>query len=202
MKRINNMLTKQQAQEMMKIKGEARGVAIKDDLDFVLEEKGEEGLKKIETRMTELGYSLKYKDIKPMDFYPIGLANLYLLVIKEVFNFDEEDLKKWGAAIVKFSLFTKIFLKYLGSLKLVAEEAPKIWRKHYTIGDLEMPDYSEEKRYVILRLRNFKVDPIHCKILEGMFSKISTMVTKFPTTVKETKCMFKGDEYHELLITW
>jgi len=196
------MLDKQQADNLMKIEGEARGVALKDDLDFVLETKGDQGLEKVEAKMAELGFSLKYGDIKPMDFYPMGLANIYLLVIKEVFNFNEKDLEKWGASIVKFSVFTKIFMKYFGSFGLIAGEAPRIWRKHYTIGDLEMPEYSKEKRYVILKLRNFKVHPIHCAILKGMFLKITQMVVNLPVTVKETKCMFRGDEYHELLLIW
>ena len=196
------MLTKERVEQLMDVEGEARGVALKDDLDFVLEEKGEEGLKKVELRMKELGYPLKYNEIRSMDFYPMGLANLLLLVIQETFNFNEQDLERWGGAIVKFSIFTKIFLKYFGSLKLIAREAPKIWGKHYTIGELEMPDFSKEKRYVILRIKKFKVHPIHCPLLKGMFSKITQMVVKSPTICKETKCMFKGDDYHELLLTW
>jgi len=196
------MLTKERVEQLMDVEGEARGVALKDDLDFVLEEKGEQGLKKVEARMRELGYPLEYKEIRAMDFYPMGLANLLLLVIQETFNFNEQDLERWGGAIVKFSIFTKIFLKYFGSLKLIAREAPKIWGKHYTIGELEMPDFSKEKRYVILRIKNFKVHPIHCPLLKGMFSKITQMVVKSPTICKETKCMFKGDDYHELLLTW
>jgi len=196
------MLTKQEAENLMKVEGEARGVALKDDLDFILEKKGEEGLKKVEAKMAELGYPLKYKEIRSMDFYPMGLANLFLLAIKEVFNFEEKDLEEWGSSIVKFSIFTKIFMKYFGSLKLIAEQAPKIWRKHYTIGDLEMSEFSKEKRYVVLRLKNFKVHPIHCSILKGMFSKITEMVVKSPVVCKETKCMFQGDKHHELLLTW
>lgn len=196
------MLTKERVEQLMDVEGEARGVALKDDLDFVLEEKGEQGLKKVEAKMKELGYPLKYKEIRSMDFYPMGLANLLLLVIQEAFNFNEQDLERWGGAIVKFSIFTKIFLKYFGSLKLIAREAPKIWVKHYTIGELEMPDFSEEKKYVILRIKNFKTHPIHCPLLKGMFSKITQMVVKSPASCKETKCMFKGDEFHELLLTW
>lgn len=197
------MLTKEQAKKMVEqTQGEARGVALKDDLDYILELKGEEGLKKVEKRMAELGYPLRKKDIQAMSFYPMGLANLFLRVIQEVFDFKEKDLEVWGSSIVKFSLFTKVFLKYFGSLSLIAKEAPKIWRDHYTIGELEMSDFSDKKRYVVLRVKNFKVDPIHCGILIGMFSKISQMVVKNPVTCKETKCMFKGDSYHELTITW
>jgi len=196
------MLTKKEAEKLMKIEGEVRGVALKVDLDFVLEKKGKEGLKKVEDKMAEIGYPLKYKEIRPMDFYPMGLSAIFLLAIKEIFNFDKKDLEEWGRSVVKFSIFTKIFMKYFGSLKLIAEQVPKIWQKHYTIGDLEMFEFSEEKRYVILKLKNFYISPIHCGIYTGYFAKTTEMVVKSPVTCKETKCMFQGDEYHEYLLTW
>lgn len=196
------MLTKREAENLMKIKGEVRGMALKVDLDFVLEKKGEQGLKRVEAKMAELDFPLKHKEIAPMDFYPMGLGALSLLAIKEVFNFDEKDLERWGAAVVKFSLIMKIFMKYFGSLKLIAQQVPKIWQKHYTIGALEMPDFSEEKRYVILRVRNFQIHPIYCLIHKGYFTKVAEMVVKASATCKETKCVFKGDKYHEFLLTW
>ena len=196
------MLTRKQAQKLMEIKGEARGMVLKADWDFVLEEKGEEGLRKVEARMAELGYPLKYKEIKPMDFYPMGLAAISVLSIKEVFNFKEKDLEKWGHSVVKFSTFMKIFMKYFGSLKLIANQIPKIWREHYTVGDLEMPDFSKEKRYAILKEKNFPIHPIYCNIHKAYFIKVAQMVIKSPVSCKETKCMFKGDSHHEFLLTW
>jgi len=196
------MLTKKEAEKLMKIEGEARGVAIRDDLNFVLEYKGKEALKKVEDKMAELGYPLKHKEIKPMDFYPIGLSIASVLIIKELFNFKEEDFKKWGASVVKFSIFMKIFMKYFGSFKLIAEQIPSMWRRHYTIGSLEMPKFSKEKRYVILRLRDYKIISSQCSVFKGYFSKVCEMVIKSSVTCKETKCMFKGDKYHEFLLTW
>ena len=196
------MLTKQEAENLMEIRGEVRGMTFKGDLDFVLEDKGKEGLKKVEAKMAELGFPLKYKEIRPMDFYPMGLSPISLLTIKEVFNFNKKDLERWGASVVKFSLFMKIFMKYFGSLKLIAGQISMIWRKHYTIGELEMPEFSEEKRYAILRLRDFKIHPTYCSIYIGYFSKTAEMVVKSPVTCQETKCMFQGDKYHEFLLTW
>lgn len=196
------MLTKKEAENLMKIKGEVRGMTFKVDYEFILEEKGEEGLKKVEDRMAVLGYPLKYQEIKTMDFYPIGLSAIFLIVIKEVFNFNEQDLERWGRSVVKFSLIMKIFMKYFVSLELIAKQIPTIFRKHYTIGELKMPEYSEEKKYVILKLRNFQLTPIHCSIYKGYFAKTAEMVVKTPVTCKERKCMFRGDEYHEFLLTW
>ena len=196
------MLTKEKVKELMKIKGEIRGAHIKDDWSLILEKRGEEGVKEIEDRMVELGLPLKYKEIKALEFYPLGWGIISYLTIKEIFNLDEEDIKKWGASAVKFSLLMKIFMKYFASLKLISKQIPTIWREHYTIGDLEMSEFSKEKRYVILRLRNFKIDPAYCPLSNGYFSKVAEMIVKNPVTGKETKCPFKGDPYHEFLLTW
>lgn len=196
------MLTKEKVKKLMKLKGSVRGMALKVDLDFVREKKGENGLRKVEARMKELGHPLEYDKILPMQFYPMGLSVISLLVIEEVFNFSEKELKEWGESVVKFSILMKILMKYFGSLNLVAKQIPGVWRRHYTIGDLEMPDFSEESKYVILRLKNFKIDPIYCSIYLGYFSKTASMVLKNKINVKETKCMFKGDPYHEFLLTW
>ena len=177
-------------------------MSLRVDWDFIIEKKGKQGLKKIEDKMEKLGYPLKHKDIKPMAFYPIGMAVISLLLIQETFNFNKKDIEEWGYAAVKFSFFVKIFMKYFGSLKSISSQVSNIWRKHYTIGDLEMPDFSKEKRYVILRLKNFKLHPIFCNIYLGYFSRVTKMVIKQPAKCKETKCMFKGDPYHEFLITW
>jgi len=196
------MLTKEKVKKLMKLEGSVRGMALRVDLDFIREKKGEDGLKKIEARMKELGHPLKYEEIKPMDFYPMGLSAISLLVIEEIFNFSKKELKEWGELVVKFSILMKIFMKYFGSLSLVAKQIPGVWRKHYTIGRLEMPDFSEESKYVILRLYDFKINPIYCNIYLGYFSKTASMVLKNKITIKETKFMFRGDPYHEFLLTW
>jgi len=197
------MLTKKEADELIKeIKGEARGEVLKVDWDYVNEVWGEEGIKKLEDKMAELGYPLKYKDISSASFYSLGLYNISLLSIRDIFDLDNEEIEKMGTAIVKFSLLIKVLFKYFVSLKLIAEQAPAGWRRLYTVGDLEMSEFSEKKRYVILRIRNFKDHPVHCLLIKGYFVRFSQMIVKFPTTVRETKCVFKGDQYHELLITW
>jgi len=57
-------LTKEFAQKLMEIKGEVRGVAFRTDTEYILREKGEEGLKKLEDKMARLGYPIKYKKLR------------------------------------------------------------------------------------------------------------------------------------------
>lgn len=199
------MLTKKQADKILKkTKGEARGVVFQVDWNYVSETWGEKGIKKLESRMLELGYPLKYKEIKPMNFYPLGLYVVSLLSIRDIFNLNNKGIKEMGMAIVKFSLFTKIFLAYFPSLRLLAtsREVPKNWRRHYTLGDLQMPDYSEKEKHATLTIKGFKDHPVHCLLIEGYFQKLGQLVVKFPVTAKETKCVFRGNPYHEFTLTW
>jgi hypothetical protein len=196
------VLTKEKAEKLIKIKGESRGANITDDWNFILENKGSDGLRRLEEKIAELGFPLKKKDIRPMKFYPIGLNIISTLLIKELFNFTEKDFERMGIAEVKFSLMAKIFMKYFVSPELISKQIPKMWRKYYTIGDLEIPEYSKENKYIVLRLKNFKINPIFCNTYKGFFSKVAQMAVKSPVVVKETKCMFKGNPYHEFLLTW
>jgi len=201
---MNQELTKEIAKKLMEIKGEARGVVFKTDIEYILGEKGEEGIKKLEDELEKLGYPIKFKEIKTMEFYPVGLRAISLLAIKKVFNFDDEKIKEMGFFATKKSLIIKLFIKYFLSLQRVFfKESPKMWRKHYAIGELVPVELNEEKKYSILRLKDFSLHPIYCIYLGGYFCGVTQMLVKTPQlTFEETKCTFRGDEYHEYLIKW
>jgi hypothetical protein len=199
---MNQNLDKTLAKELMKTEGEARGMSIKEFWNYVLSRKGKEGIKEMEKRMEELGFPLKYREINDMDFYPIGFDLLSLLLVKEIFNLDEKGIEEMGASIVRFSLFFKIFFKYFGSLELIARQVPKFWQRYYTVGELEMPDYSNEKRYIVLRLKNFKVHPVYCPMLRGYLSQVAKLILGVKPTCSEEKCVYRGDAFHQFLIKW
>lgn len=201
---MNQILDKKVIQDLMKIEGEARGVVFKTDAEYILKEKGEDGLKKLELEFAKLGFSIKFKEIKSMNFYPVGLRAISLLVIKKIFSFDDEKVKEMGLFATKTSLIIKLFIKYFFSIQRVFfEEAPKIWRKHWTVGELNPIKLDEKEKYGILRVKNFNLHPIYCCYLEGYFSGILQMLIKTQKiTCEETKCPFRGDEYHEFLLKW
>lgn len=201
---MNEELTKEVAQKLMEIKGEVRGVTLGIDRDFILKEKGEEGLKKLEEELEKLGYPIKYKEIETLNYYPVGLRALSLLAIKKVFNFNDEKIKEIGFFGTKISFIIKLFIKYVFSFqKVFFQESPKIWREHWTIGEIVPVELNEEKKYAILRLKDFQLHPIYCCYLGGYFVGLFQMMVKSPKiTCEETKCSFRGDEYHEYLIKW
>jgi len=197
---MEQIITKEEIKEFLKLKGEIRGIGFKTEAKFILEEEGEEGLKKLEDQMAKLGYP--YNEIKTMDFYPVGLLAVALVVIKRLFNYDDKKFQEMGKFEAKSSLIIRLFMKYFVSLERVAKEAPKMWRKYYTIGDLKVPEVNQEKRYIIIRIENFSLHPILCQVLIGYFLSIVKMVLKSEVVCEEAKCVFRGDECHEFLMRW
>ena len=201
---MNQEITKETVQKLMEIKGEVRGVTFKTDIEYILKEKGQEGLKKVEEELEKVGAPIKYKEINTMIFYPVGLRALSILVIKKVFNFSNDKIKEMGFFATKISLIIKLFTRYFLSLQRVFfKEAPRIWKKHWTIGELIPVELNEKKKYAIIRLKDFDLHPLYCQYLGGYFCGVLKLIIKTAEiTSEETKCTFLGDEYHEYLIKW
>ncbi len=201
---MSQVSIKEAAKKLSQTKGEVRGVALKTDMEFILKEKGEKGLKQVEDYLKAIGFPIQYKEVKVMDYYPIGLRVISLLAIKEAFNFNDENVKSMGVFATKVSLMIKLFVKYFFSVQRVFfKEAPKIWDKHYTISKLLPVELNEEKKYAIVKIEDLALDPIFCTYLGGYFCGILKMLIKTPSIdFQETNCPFRGAQYHEFLIKW
>jgi predicted hydrocarbon binding protein len=196
------VISKEEFNQLMKLEGKVRGMSVKSYGDYILKEKGKEGLKKLEEAITRAGYPMKYKDIKTMSFYPLGLEALTLLGIKRIFNFGKEELQEMGKFQAKFSVLIRLFMEHFISIERAARAVPDMWRSYYNIGDLKVVELDQEKGIMILRLENFRLLPEHCHDLTGYFPTISQLIVKKPVTCEETKCSFRGDDYHEFLMKW
>ena len=199
---MERIIPKEEIDELTKIKGEVRGMALKNHEDFIVKEKGREGLLELEKAMSELGFPVRHQKIEPWDFYPVYLEVIELLVIKKLFNFEDRKFEEIGVFGSKVSFIVKMFLKYFGSIGLMADRAPKIWEKYYTIGDLKIKGLSEKERCVTVAIEDFCLHPIHCLHLKGYFSNMVRTVVGKETTCQETKCVHKGDSFHEFLLKW
>ena len=114
---MNQELTKEVAQKLMEIKAEIRGVDLKTDAEFVLKEKGQEGLKKVKEELKKIGYPIEYEKLEAMNFYPGGFKALSLLAIKKALNFNDEKIKEIGSVAPKTSIIVKLFIKYFFSIQ-------------------------------------------------------------------------------------
>jgi len=199
---MDEIISKTIADRLMKLKGEVRGLAIKSHGAFILKEKGEDGLKRLEDFMRELGYPLIHENIKGLSFCPVGLEVMELLVIKQLFDFNDEKFVEIGAFSSKLSLIMRMFIKYFVSVKLMAHQSPKIWEEYYTIGKLSVPEFNEEKKRLVLRVKDLNLHPLHCLHLKGYFSSVVKMVTNREVSCEETKCIYNGDDSHDFSLQW
>ena len=199
---MEEIISKEEVNQIMNTEGEIRGLGLKGYTNFILKEKGKEGLKRLEDAMAELGYPIKHREIKATNFYPVGLDNLLLLSIKKLFNYDNKKFREIGEFQAKSPLIIRLFVKYFISLEKAVKAAPQMWRKYFTVGNMKMVDFNKEKKHVILRLENFRLNLPHCQLIIGFISALIKIIVGSKVICEETKCIFRGDEYHEFLLKW
>ncbi len=199
---MEQIISKEELDKASVVKGELRGLGMKNEMEFVLKEEGQEGLEKFEETMNQLGFPMRYKETKAMNFYPLSTYVVALLVMNKLFSYDNEKLQEKGEFLTKVSLVVRLFLKNFVSLEKVAKDVSKMWRKYYTTGDFKIIEIDEEKRCGVIRLENFYLHPFHAETLKGYFRAIVKMVVKSEVICEERK-EFDGDEKnHEFSLKW
>jgi len=199
---MQTLISPKELQELKKIPGQIRGVGMKTHSRFILKEQGEGSLEKIEEEMKALGYSFKYKDVKVLEFYPLNFYCTLLLAIKRIFNYEDEKFCEIGEFNARMSLIIKLFMKNFVSVKKMAEVTPKVWRKYFSIGNIELTSYDEKEKYIYLRLDDFHATPLLCQVVRGFFKGVAQMVVGTKGECREVKCSFKGNNYDEFLFKW
>lgn len=190
------------ANKMMQSSAKVIGVVFDTHAQYIIAKEGREGLKRIEEKMAELGYPLKFNKINRFNYYPVGLADLVIVLTKEVFSWSEKDIFEMGNIAPKFSWMVKLFMKYFISLERSLREAPQYWRKHFTEGRLEY-ELHEKEKYVIIRLKYKTTHPLVCVFYAGYFLRIAQYVVRSSKiSIKETECLFKGGSCHKYIIRW
>ena len=130
------------------------------------------------------------------------LRVLSLLAIKNVFNWGDDEIRAMGYAAPMHSLVARLFMKALGSPKLAISQAPKYWASHYDVGKVEV-EFHKEGNGVSLFVKDFRVHPVLCKHVEGYLERvIQLVVPSQKVTVSETRCIFRGDAYHQYDALW
>lgn len=188
--------------ELMRLEGQMRGTVLKGELAFILKKEGKEGLRRLEERAREFGWLIDYQGLKTMEFYPIWYEPVTYLLMQDVFGFKDEDFVQLGIFESKLPLFVRMFMVPFYSFGSVIKEAPKIWRKYYTVGDLEITELSKKDREAVMTLKNFKLHPLYCRALEGFLAGLLKLLVAKKIVSRETKCPFQGDDYHEFLFKW
>jgi len=190
-------------QEIKKHPGEMFGFSLAEDLDFILKKEGEEGLKKVEQTMEEVGFPLKRKEIKRYQPYPLSLNLMILIVARYVFHWEDKIFREMGRTNAQLSMMAKLMMKYFVSMERTLQEIDRYWNKYYTVGRLRAEEVNVKDRYLILFLRGFPGHPLFCRTLEGyMWQTASYTLPKETLKIEEIECPFSGGEIHKFKLTW
>jgi len=199
---MEHIISKEELNGLTSIEGETRGHSIRNTGDFILKEEGREGLNKLESAMARLGYPIKYEKAKETNYYPAKILAITLVVIEKIFNYDAKKFQEMGRFRAKFSIIMRMLMRYLISLDRAVKEMPKMWRKFLTTGDAKVVSFDKKEKYAVIRIENYRFHQIQCRIIEGIFSTVLQTIVKSNVTCQETKCIHRGDEYHEFLLKW
>lgn len=199
------MITQEEVQKILQKKGDARGVVFQTDANYILKEKKGIDIKQAEKKLKQWGVDLKYKDVKAMAWYPVAWRTLSLLASKEVFGWQDDDIKKMGENAPKVSIIVKLFFKLFPDIEKFAKQVPNYWRKHYTVGELEVVKLDKENKAMLLHLTNFAFHPLQCKYYEGYFAETVQLIRPKGSVVvcQEIQCSFRDNvPYEAYQIKW
>ena len=195
-------MKKNEIDELMNIGGRVRGAVFETDAAYIKNRFGDEGLKKLRVALAEMGQPIDYESVNSMEWLPLGLRALSLLVIKDVFNWNDEQIKEMGDAAPKYSFIVKLLMKFFVSPAVAFRHAPEYWVKHYDIGKLDAVELDEEGGRAVIHLHDFRVHPVYCKYLEGYFQRLfKFMYPKSRIEIEETECMCDHGTHHEFVVT-
>jgi len=196
-------IKEEEKEDLMDVRGEVRGLALKAELELVKEREGNEGLRELEDALSELGFpDLTLEKVKTSKLYPLRAWGFLLVSMRELFGYKEEDFIQIGQYDVKLSRLIKLFVQSFVSVDMVFNVAETMWRKYFTVGKLEVAELNKKENYIVVRLRDFYLHPLHCQVFKGHFLAALQMIFKNHVSCQEEKCIYEGDDFHEFILKW
>ncbi len=197
------MFTKEEADRISQTKGQVRGTVFQTDAEYIKRKYGQEGLTKVKKQLEQLGYPIEYENVKALNWHPLSRRVISFLVMKDIFQWQDADFRKMGNEAPKYSFIVKLMIKFFISPRIAFSHAPDYWIKHYNVGILETTEFNEDNMNAVVRIKEFETHSIYCRYLEGYFQKLfQFMLPNKKVEIQETKCMLKGDAYHEFRVEW
>ncbi len=194
---------KETADELRVLPGKVRAEVIKISADYIKQKEGEDGLKKLEEKMKELGAFVDFKRLGSLTWEEDWKFSLMLATCKETFNWEEDDIFEMGRYSPRASFFIKSIMQYIVSIDTVFKKVDYYWRRHHDFAELEPVEINKKEKYVIVRLKGFHRHPLMCTYHAGYFKGVVEFSVKASEiNIKETKCIHRGDEYDEYKISW
>ena len=196
-----NIVSKEEIHEIMNMDGKVRGVALYTDAEYVRRHEGEEALQRVEEETKEMGYPIDYNEIRAMDWYPLGVRAVSLLAIKKTMNWSDEQIKEMGRAAPKYSIITKLMLRYFINLETLVGKLETYWRKNYNQGSLTGIIGNKS---LSLYLRDFEIPAFVYPYIDGYFSSVLSIVIgkREEIRVEEWKWLPEDEKCLKMTFMW
>ena len=194
-------ITKEELDGLMNMDGRVRGVVLHTDAEYVRRHEGEETLCRVEEETKKMGYPIDYSKIKMMAWYPVALRGVSLFAIARTLNFSDEQLREMGRAAPKYSIITKLMLRYLVSLEMLMKRLDIYWHKNYSTGSLKG---QVTDRALFIYLKNAGIPAPLFPYLEGYFLGVLGMLIGNHERVKveRREWLDEDSECCELMFKW
>jgi hypothetical protein len=170
------------------------------NIEYIKKKRGEYGLQKLMDELKNRGRPIDLRRIKKSDWVPLDTRKVFLETIRDVFGWDAERIREMGRNAPRLSHSMKIYFGVYLTADQAFAEAPSMWKKHYSAGELLTTDFDGGTGKLVLR--NFDLDPLFCVYLEGYLQGVGDLTKSKNVRVKETRCTFRGDAVHEYTVTW
>lgn len=197
------MVSQEEADRIMKIEGNTRGMVLNVYYDHLLKEKGKQGLKEVEERLRDLGYTFEFKRFSHFQWHRESLVCLVSLVAHGVLEWDESKAFEVGYDAPVRSTFIRLLIQRFFTIGNACKNIQSYWRRISDFGEMKCK-LDLEKRNIVIKLYNFKkFHPIVHNFMKGILVRITEILTRKEVRKAEfRKCIFNGDAYDELEIAW
>lgn len=194
--------TEKNLNQILNKEGMIAGEVFHTQYEYVKRNKGDQGLDAFAKKAKEYGQELDLRDMNFQKWYPVGLRPFSWFIMLKTFGWGEKEFLDSAYQAPKVSFIMRILARYFVSPKVTIQKSPKYWNKHYTIGSLEVHKIDMKNKRFVLRVKDFKVSPLFCIFYLGYFKKVVEFGGIKNPSVRETKCIYNGDDLHEFEITW
>ncbi len=189
--------------EMLRFTGKVKGEILLSHAEYIKEKEGKGGLEKLEEKMRELDASINFKKIKEDEWISEGLSALVVIVSKDIFSWNEKDVFEMGKHAPHFSPVLKFLIANIASPQRLFEESYIYWKNLFDFGRLNPVKFDKEKQEALLRIHDYKTDPLLCVYHAGYIKSLAEIILKKKdVAVEQTACTHKGDKYDEYRISW
>ncbi|MFH0791926.1 MAG: 4-vinyl reductase [bacterium] len=194
---------KEKINRLIAIPCKTRGDEILILKTIIGEKYGNEGVRRVEKYLNELGVEFSFGGLNMTIWYPEGLNVAVIIAMREIFKLSDEDIYLIGRKMPKLSFIIRVFVKYFVSTKKTFIKTAEYWNRYLDCGKMEPYEINEDKRYAIFRVTGYQFDPVMCHYHRGYLAGAAENVIKSDKIeVIETACIHRGDSYHEYRLTW